>query len=154
MLTFLLGKCITHALNCKVTRASVDPAENKSDCFNTKYKSASTDHVPSMSGLQAFIAIKIYLPSCWENLMIPPQANCYMLSIGVPLLLLRHLDKLLNQFNIKFFNRLLLALSINLRPYQSKPLRWSSFSIIKSNDPFQASYQISSTSFIGRSFNN
>ena len=61
---------------------------------------------------------------------------------------------LLHHSNAQFFNRTSLALSISLRPYQSMPVRWSSFLIIKLNDPFQASYRITSTAFSVRSFNN
>ena len=61
---------------------------------------------------------------------------------------------LLHHSNAKFFNRKSLALSINLRPYQSMPVRWSSFLTIKLNGPFQASYRVPSMAFSGRSFNN
>ena len=61
---------------------------------------------------------------------------------------------LLHHSNAQFFNRKSLASSISLRPYQSMPVRWSPFLIIKLNDPFQASYRITSTAFSVRSFNN
>ena len=97
----------------------------------------------------------------------PPRVDFYMLSIGVPLLLhlCHHVKQccIISLLNPSIDNHCLQYFNLAgntfisrwyLRPYQSMPLRWSSFLIIELNYPFQASYQVSAPVSIGRSFNN
>ena len=166
MLTFLLGKCIT----CSIARSLVHLLTLLKT--NQIVSMQNTSRLLLITYLQCLIfkpslESKFTCPLAGRIWWYPPRVDCYMLSIGVPLLLhlCHHVKQccIISLLNSSIDNHCLQYFNLAgdtfisrcyLRPYQSMPLRWSSFFIIKSNDPFQASYQIYSMSFIGRSLNN
>ena len=164
MLTFLLGKCIT----CSIARSLVH--------LLTLLK---TNQIVSMQNTSRLLLITylqclIFKPSLESKFTCPLAGRiwwypgwllhaihwCASASASLPpcQTMLHHslLISSINNHCLQYFNLAgdTFISRWYLWPYQSMPLRWSSFLIIELNYPIQALFRASAPISIGRSFNN